>query len=146
MADEKHLYLTCLIWEAQRRGKLSSAGLPDLTVATPPEYPGGHAGIWSPEHLFVAAAEACLMTTFLAIAENSKLEYLQYSSEAEGLVEKTDEGFMITEITIRPRVVVKDPSALERARRIVEKAEQHCLIAKSMKTRITLEPDIVVSA
>jgi len=26
----------------------------------------------------------------------------------------------------------------------VEKAEQHCLIAKSMKTRVSLEPDIVV--
>ena len=115
-------------------------------MATPPQFPGGHAGIWSPEHLFVAAAEACLMTTFLAIAENSKLEYLEYSSVAEGVLEKTDEGFMITRITIRPRVVITDPSGLERARRIIEKAEQHCLISKSMKTRISLEPDVSVRA
>ena len=145
MADEKHVYKTSLRWESQKRGKLSPAGLPELSVATPPEFPGGHPGIWSPEHLFVAAAEACLMTTFLAIAENSKLEYQEYSSEAEGLLEKTDQGFMITEITIRPRVVIKDPSAAERARRIVEKAEQHCLISKSMKTRVGIEPDVVIA-
>ena len=143
MADEKHLYRTSLSWESQRRGMLSPAGLPVLRVATPPEFPGGHPGMWSPEHLFVAAAEACLMTTFLAIAESSKLEFLSYSSEAEGLLERTDQGFMITRITLRPRVVIKDASQQERARRIVEKAEQNCLISKSMKTAVTLEPSIV---
>jgi organic hydroperoxide reductase OsmC/OhrA len=113
-----------------------------MSVATPPEFPGGHPGIWSPEHLFVAAAEACLMTTFLAIAETSKLEFTQYSSEAEGLLEKTEQGYMITEIVIRPRVIIRDSAALDRARRIIEKAEQHCLISKSMKTRIRVEADI----
>ncbi len=146
MSEEKHRYTTSLAWEGQRRGRLSSEGLPALAVATPPEFPGGHPGIWSPEHLFVAAAEACLMTTFLAIAENSKLEYLEYSSEAEGTVEKTDQGYLVTEITIRPRVVVKEASALERARRVVEKAEQRCLISNSMKTRVSLSPTIVVGA
>ena len=146
MSEEKHRFTTSLKWESQRRGRLSSEGLPELTVATPPEFSGGHSGIWSPEHLFVAAAEACLMTTFLAVAENSKLEYLEYSSEAEGTVEKTDQGYLVTEITIHPRVVVKEASALERARRVVEKAEQRCLISNSMKTRVSLEPTIVVGA
>lgn len=146
MAGEKHIYKTQLTWEAEKRGKLSSAGLPDLSVATPPEFSGGHPGIWSPEHLFVAAAEACLMTTFLAIAENSKLEFLRYSSEAAGSVERTDQGFMVTEITIRPKVVVKDPLAIDRARRIIDKAEQHCLISNSMKARVTLEPEVAVES
>ena len=143
MAEEKHLYRTSIRWESQRRGLQSSPGLPDLGVATPPQFPGGHPGIWSPEHLFVAAAEACLMTTFLAIAENSRLEFVQYSSEAEGTLEKTDQGFMITEIVIRPKVTLKELALAERARRIVEKAEQNCLISKSMKTRVILEPQIV---
>ena len=146
MAEEKHAYLTGLRWESQRKGVLSPAGLPPLGVATPPEFPGGHPGIWSPEHLFVAAPEACLKTTFLAIAENSKLEFLSYSSEAEGTLEKTDQGFMITEIRIRPRVVIKDQAFTDRARRILEKAEQACLISKSMKTRVVLEPEVTVKA
>ena len=142
MADEKHTYTTSLKWVSQRKGTLSPDGLPELSVATPPQFPGGHPGIWSPEHLFVAAAEVCLMTTFLAIAETSKLEYVEYSSQAEGLLEKTEQGYMITEIVIRPRVVIKDPAALDRARRIIEKAEQHCLISKSMKTRVRVEADV----
>jgi organic hydroperoxide reductase OsmC/OhrA len=146
MADEKHVYGTSLRWDSQRRATLSSAGLPDITVATPPEFPGGHPRIWSPEHLFVAAAEACLMTTFLAIAENSKLEYTAYTSRAEGILEKADQGFMITRITLRPRIVITDAAARDRAIRIIEKAEQHCLISKSMKTVVTLEAEVVVQA
>ena len=146
MADEKHVYRTGVRWDSQRRGNLSSPGLPELSVATPPEFPGGHAGIWSPEHLFVAAAEVCLMTTFLAVAENSKLEFVEYRSDAEGLLEKTDHGFMITRNLIRPRVTLRDAAAREKALRIVEKAEQHCLISNSMKTAVSIEPEIIVRA
>lgn len=144
MSAETHVYKTGLRWDSQRRGVLSSPDLPQLEVATPPQFPGGHPGIWSPEHLYVASAEVCLMTTFLAIAENSKLEFASYTSEAEGTLEKTDEGFMVTEIVIRPRIVVKDEVARERAGRLVEKAEKHCLISKSMKTRVRLDPIVSV--
>jgi peroxiredoxin-like protein len=146
MAEEKHLYRTSLHWETQRKGTLSSAGLPELAVATPPEFPGGHPGIWSPEHLFVASAEVCLMTTFLAIAENSKLDYTEYRSEAEGQLEKTEQGFMVTTITIRAHVRIKDEASRERALKVIQKAEQHCLISKSMKTQIRVEPEVVIAS
>jgi len=83
------------------------------------------------------------MTTFIAIAANSKLEFLEYRSEAEGTLEKTDQGFMITGITLRPRVVIKDPALRDRALRIIEKAEKACLVSKSMKTAITLQAEVV---
>ncbi len=142
MASEKHIYSTSVHWSGQRKGTLSSAGLPQLGVATPPEFPGGHPGIWSPEHLFVAAAEVCLMSTFLAIAENSKLAFSEYASEAEGILEKTDHGYMITEIRIRPRIKIAEESAKEAALKILEKAERLCLISNSMKTRVVLEPQV----
>ena len=114
---ERHVYHTTVRWRERRRGTLGSPDLPPLDIATPPEFPGGHPGIWSPEHLYVAAAEACLMTTFLAIAENSKLEFSEYSSQAEGTLEKTEEGMMITEIVLKPRLVIKDEGARDRALR-----------------------------
>jgi organic hydroperoxide reductase OsmC/OhrA len=43
-----------------------------IEVATPPQFPKGVQGIWSPEHLFTAPVNSCFMTTFLAIAENSR--------------------------------------------------------------------------
>ena len=55
-----------------------------VEVATPPEFANGMPGIWSPEHLFVAAVNSCLMTTYLAIADNSKLPFVSFSSRATG--------------------------------------------------------------
>ncbi len=146
MAEESHTYSTSLRWVSERRGTLSAEGLPQLDVATPPGFPGGHPGFWSPEHLFVAAAEACLMTTFLAIAANSKLAFREYSSRAQGLLEKTEQGYRVTKIVISPRLVITDASAADRAKRILERAEQLCLISRSMNTQVTLEAEVVVGA
>jgi peroxiredoxin-like protein len=140
--SDQHTYNTSLTWTDTRRGVLASPGLSDLEVATPPEFPGGIEGIWSPEHLYVASAEVCLMTTFLAIAENSKLEFDSYTSEATGVLEKTEEGFRITKIILRPTLTIRDKSRVDRALRILEKAEQHCLIARSMQTAVELDPTV----
>lgn len=142
--ETTHLYQTSIEWTGERKASLTSPGLPDLEVATPPEFPGGHEGCWSPETLYVAAAEGCLMTTFLAVAENSKLEITSYRSRAEGSLAKTDDGFRITEITITVDLVIPDDSKTERATRILEKAEQHCLISKSMQTQVHLVSKVTV--
>jgi peroxiredoxin-like protein len=142
--SDTHTYTTNLRWKDTRRGTLGSEGLESMEVATPPEFPGGIEGIWSPEHLFVASAEVCLMTTFLAIAENSKLEFKSYESQAVGTLEKTEAGFQITRIVLKPSVVIADQSLVERTERILGKAEQHCLISNSMKTEIVLEPTVTV--
>jgi organic hydroperoxide reductase OsmC/OhrA len=139
---DTHVYQTSVKLTADRRAVLAADGLPSLEVATPPEFPGGHSGIWSPEHLYTAAAEACLMTTFLAIAANSKLAFESYASSAEGTLEKTGSGFLMTRITLRPKVVVADATQVERARRILEKAEKLCLISNSMKTQVELVPEV----
>ncbi len=78
--DDTHYYEVNLLWESDTRGKLSSPVLPDkIEVATPPEFPQGTKEIWTPEHLFVAAVNSCLMTTFLVVAQahTAGLGYLQ---------------------------------------------------------------------
>ena len=84
------------------------------------------------------------MTTFLAIAENSKLPFLSYASTAEGRLEKTAEGYRMTEILIKPRVTVPGEEHIERALRVLEKAEKHCLISNSMKTVVRIQPEVLV--
>ena len=142
--EQVHHYTTTLNWEEGRIGELGAPTLPEIKVATPPEFPKGVPNIWSPEHLFVAASNTCLMTTFLAIAENSKLEFKEYSCEAEGKLEKIEKRFMISEIVLKPKIVLNEEKDIERAERIIHKAEEHCLISNSMKTKIILEPDIKV--
>lgn len=142
--SDAHTYRTNVQWNVQRKGTLGAEGFPTFEVATPPEFPGGHAGIWSPEHLFVASAEVCLMTTFLAIAEKSRLEFVAYSSEAEGVLEKSDEGLQVTRIVIYPRIAVAREEDIEKALKLIEKAEGYCLISNSMKTEVSIEPKIEV--
>ena len=121
---------------------METCALPNLQVDAPPEFKG-HDGAWTPEHLFVASVNTCFMTTFLAIAENSKLEVVSFKAGAKGKLEKLDgQGFMMTEITLHPKLVISHARDAERANRILEKAEKHCLISNSIKTETKLEPEV----
>lgn len=140
-----HEYTNELQWTGEKKGALLADGLPSLAVATPPEF-NGHAGFWSPEQLYVASANACVMATFLAIAENSKLNFVRYSASATGKLEKSDAGLQVTEILIRAHVDVSAEKDKERAMRVLSKAEENCLISRSMKTPVSLEPTIDVVA
>ncbi|WKZ69418.1 MAG: OsmC family protein [Melioribacteraceae bacterium] len=141
--DNVHYYNTTVRWTEGRKGELIEPTMPTIEVATPPEFPKGVPNTWSPEHLYVASANICLMTTFLAIAENSKLDFKSFECDGVGKMEKVDGRFMISEIVLKPKVVVTEEKDIERAQRIVEKAENHCLISNSMKTNIKLEMNVV---
>jgi len=143
MPAQMPLYYThCLTWADDKKGRLSGSGLPDLEVATPPEF-DGPAGFWSPEQLFVASANACVMATFLAIAANSKLSFKSYSSTATGKLEKAAAGgLQITEIVIKAKVALAQAKDQERAERVLMKAEENCLVSRSMKSRVIVEPEI----
>ncbi len=139
----KHQYEVNLLWETDRKGKLTSPVLNEsIEVATPPEFPKGMPGIWSPEHLLVASVSSCFMTTFLAIAENSKLDFERLKVDANGCLEKVDNKFMVTEIILRPVLVIKNTSDSERALRILEKSEDVCLISNSIKSKVILKPEV----
>lgn len=137
---EKHSYTVNLNWESDRKGIMSS---PDLTtkieVATPPEFDKGMPNIWSPEHLFTASVVSCFMTTFLAIAEYSKLEYIKFSCNSEGVLEKIDGKYLMTKIILSPILTIDNQDKIERAQRILEKSEAACLISNSIKSEVELK-------
>ena len=136
-----YTYRTAVKWTEQKKGTITSEGKPDIQVATPPEFKG-HEGIWSPEDLYVASANICLMTTFLAVAERAGLAFTSYHCEAEGRLELVEGKFQVTVITLRPQIALQSGSDAAKAKELIEKAEANCLISNSMKTRITLEPTI----
>jgi organic hydroperoxide reductase OsmC/OhrA len=143
--ENQYFYSTEIEWLGERSGELSAPELPDLVIDAPPEF-NGHKGSWTPEHLFVASVNSCFMTTFLAIAENSHFEFVSFRVGAQGKLEKREgQGFAITEITLRPRLILSEARHAERALRILQKAEKNCLIANSMKTQITLEPEVITT-
>lgn len=141
-----HYYDVNLGWQYARLGQLSSPALTDtIDVATPPEFAKGMPGVWSPEHLLVAAVSGCFMTTFLAIAENSKLDFSDFDCRATGKLEETENGLMISAIQLFPKVVVQHDSDIEKAKRVLIKSERHCLITNSVRAQVTMEPTVVVA-
>ena len=141
--DMTHNYEVNLNWQSNRKGVLASPILnSNIEVATPPEFPNGMAGIWSPEHLLVASVSSCLMTTFLAIAENSKLQFINYECKASGKLEKVDGKFMISEIVLSPIVTIPNEGDKEKALRILQKSEAGCLISNSVRSRIIFQPEV----
>ena len=133
-------------WEADRKGSMSSPVLnTKIEVATPPEFPKGMEGIWSPEHLLVAAVNSCLMTTFLAIAENFKFDFIDFESKADGTLEKVDGKFMMNEVILSPVLTIAPDADKEKALRILEKSEAACLISNSVKAKIVFKPEIKIT-
>jgi peroxiredoxin-like protein len=140
---EAHYYNVNLNWTSDRKGEISSPELKQkIEVATPPQFPKGIEGIWSPEHLLTAAVNSCYMTTFLAIAENSKLEFIRFDCTAKGKLEQIDGKFLITEVILEPTLVITKESDKDRAERVLQKSEGACLVSNSIKSKITLIPTI----
>ena len=138
-----HHYEVKVNWESERKGLMTSPVLNEnIEVATPPEFPKGIPGIWSPEHLLVAAVNSCLMTTFLAIAENSRFDFANFESNADGKLEKVDGKFMISEIELKPVVTIHKEEDREKALRILDKSEAACLISNSVKSKIIFNPEL----
>ncbi len=146
---DTHYYNVDINWENNRKGIICSPELNAkkgicIEVATPPEFPKGMEGIWSPEHLFVASVSGCLMTTFLAIAENSTLEFKSFTCRAKGKLETVDGKLMISEVLLLPTVVIQNEMFTNKAIRILKKAEDSCLIVHSIKSKVSMEIDIRV--
>ncbi len=150
---EAHFYNVQIEWNKDRKGVMCSPELNTPTlgggcieVATPPEFPKGIPGIWSPEHLFTASVSSCLMTTFLAIAENSKLEFTRFHCDSKGKLDQIDGKFLMTEVILEPTVTILNEKERERAERVLIKAEAACLVSNSIKSNVIMIPKIVVAS
>lgn len=149
---DKHEYNVDINWTQDRKGMMCSPELNSaelnktncIEVATPPQFDKGIPNIWSPEHLFTAAVSSCLMTTFLAISEYSKFEFISFKCGSKGILNKVDGKFSMTEVLLFPEVIISDENQRERAIKILEKSEKACLISNSITSKITMKPEITV--
>ncbi|MCK4445356.1 MAG: OsmC family protein, partial [Thermoplasmata archaeon] len=123
---------------------MSTGGGASMDFSSPPEYKG-HEGVMTPEELFVASENTCLLMTFIAIAEKMRFEFLSYECDGVGHLERTDEGPVFTRIILRPRIEIRNEEDFEKVERALELADKNCFIANSMKTEVTIEPEIVVT-
>ena len=140
-----HQYNVNLKWNEGRVGEVSSPELNSkIEVATPPQFPKGVEGVWSPEHFFTAAVNSCFMTTFLAIAENSRLEFKEFSCNAVGVLDQIEGKFLMTEVVLNPTLIITKEEDKEKALRVLDKSEKACLISNSITSKVSLNPTVIL--
>ncbi len=136
-------YNSDLEWTGGRSGWMTDEDKPEIEVSSPPEFKG-EVGKWSPEDLFVASVNICVMTTFLAFADRKNLPMESYSSSAEGKLEFVDGAYQFTEIHLKPVIRLGSQESVEQAEQTLHDAHEKCLISRSIKAEVHVEPDIAV--
>lgn len=140
-----HQYNVNLKWNAERVGEVSSPELNSkIEVATPPQFPKGVEGVWSPEHFFTAAVNSCFMTTFLAIAENSRLEFKEFNCNAVGVLDQVEGKFLMTEVILNASLIITKEDDKEKALRVLDKSEKACLISNSITSKVSLNSFVTI--
>ena len=144
MQDMPHHYRVSASAEADGNILLQENKLPHLVSAPPAEF-GGPGDQWSPEHLLVASIADCFILTFRAVARASKLEWAAIESSAVGVMDRVDRVTKFTEFTVKATLAVSQGTDLDKAQRLLEKAEGACLITNSLSAECHLETEIIVS-
>jgi peroxiredoxin-like protein len=128
---------------AQDTGDVRLAGdqLPALASAPPAEF-GGPGDRWSPETLLVAAIADCFVLTFRAIARASKLQWQDLSCSVTGTLERVEKTTKFTEFRISATLRAPARTDQDRARRLLEKAEENCLITNSLSGKVHLDAQV----
>jgi len=136
-----HHYTVTALGSAEGEVQLESERLPVLASAPPSEF-GGPGDRWSPESLCVGAVADCFVLTFRAIARASKLPWMSLRCNAEGTLDRIERVTQFTSFLLRATLQVPPGTDEARARQLLERAEQTCLISQSLKGTSHLEAKV----
>ena len=94
----------------------------------------------------LASVETCFVFTFRAVAEASKFDFLSLEVSGRGTVDRKDGGTRFIDIVLRSRLALPKGADLERAKRILEKGKNACLVTASLSVPVRMESEIVVGS
>jgi organic hydroperoxide reductase OsmC/OhrA len=98
----------------------------------------------SPQHLLLASINSCLMAAFLCTAEKSNIQIISFENSSSCVIEVIKGKDIITEIILRPKVVIPYFQNPKRVRYILEKSKNSCLILNTLAAKIRLDPEISI--
>jgi len=143
------VYNTTVTWKGEHWGHLVMGNGPQFDFSAPPDAQG-HAGAFTPEDAFVAAANTCIMLMFIWAAERFKLDLRSYECRAEGtkLIE-LNRTELFTHLRLWPVIYLgtggSEPEQVKkRARRALQSAQKYSLVANSIKSEIIIEPQFEI--
>jgi organic hydroperoxide reductase OsmC/OhrA len=135
--SKEYRFPVAVEWQDGRTVHVQVEGKEHLAVMPPPEFNrDADPSVWSPEDLFGAAAAACLAVTITGLAKREELPLHALSVDAVGVVGRREDGhFGFTKLEQRVAITT-DPGEEERARALVERAEETCLVTVSLAVDI----------
>ena len=114
-----------------------------VEVAPPVEF-DGVGDVWSPEELLMSAVANCLVLSFKSIARAYDLNWLHIECSADGQLEKVDRRVTFTKVHTRVTLAITSAEDENKAKRILEKAEDTCFITNSLSAETSLSFEIIV--
>jgi organic hydroperoxide reductase OsmC/OhrA len=121
--------------------RLDSEGLPALTTTTPMEF-DGPGGDWSPETLLVAAIAGCFALTFRGSARRAGLTWVSLVCHVTGTLDRVDHLTRFVRFDVEATLRIPDNADETRARQVLARAEETCLITRSLSGPTHLEVNI----
>ncbi len=115
-----------------------------MTLSAAPQYRGDET-LHNPEELYTSAVSSCQMLTYLALAAFAGIRVLAYTDDAEGILKKDGSKRWLTQIILRPKILISKQQDSEKALALVQKAHEQCFIASSVKTEIVNQPEVIVA-
>jgi len=130
---------------------LRAEDLQEIVSAPPAEF-GGPGDKWSPESLLIAAVADCFILSFRAIARASKLEWTDLHCDASGTLDRVERVTRFTAISVNARLTLpagadaaENAAQIEKAEKLLHKAEASCLITNSMLADSTVTTEVAVA-
>jgi organic hydroperoxide reductase OsmC/OhrA len=128
-----------------RDHEVTAAGLPPIAGSSDPAF-RGDAARWNPELELTAALAQCHMLAYLHLCADAGVIVTGYADDASGtMVQDARGGGRFTEVVLRPRVTVADPSMAGPALALHETAHARCFIASSVSFPVRHEPEVTVA-
>jgi organic hydroperoxide reductase OsmC/OhrA len=134
---------TGLGWEGYDRAHEASAPPAEQPLTLTTGEAQGDPRHLNPEQLLVMAASSCQMLWFLHVAAKARIDVVEYEDEATASM---PEGGALSEIVLRPRIVLGSEAGEERVAKLVHTAHEHCNVAASLRTPIAVEPRVEIPA
>ncbi len=128
--------------EAQGNIFLKAEDVPQLVTASCAGT-GGPGDQWCPELLLVAALTDSFVAGFRTIAKTAKLEWHTISCRAAGTLDRVDRINRFTGFRLEATLTVSGGGDIDRARRLLEKAEAASVVGSSLTGATDLKIEII---
>jgi len=139
----KHIFKAAINWSSKQNQEDSTKrfyskshqikieGKPVLDVSAAKAFKGDPS-LYNPEDLLLSSLVSCHMMSYLYVCSQNGIEVLEYSDNAEAILEVSPNGSgRFTEVRLNPKVKISNSDKIELALNLHFKANQLCFIANS---------------